>query len=199
MSTTDTSVMAIADSYAQALLGLTEQQGVSDEVLEQLAALKTSLETDAGLADFMASAAIDEDARAKTLERACRGKMSDVLLDTLLVMNSKGRSSIVPVFCDRYRLAVELHRRQVEVQVTSATPLNKKQRASLSEVLQKITGQQPVLIETVDASVLGGLVVQVGDEKLDCSVAGRLNALRRALADRASRELHAGKQYVEAN
>ena len=199
MSTTDDSTITIADSYALALLELTEQQGVSDAVLGELTTLKTGLETDADLANYMSSAAIDQDARAKTMERAFRGKMSDVLVNALLVMNAKGRSSIVAVLCDRYRRALELRRGQVEVQVTSATPLNRKQRSHLTEVLARITGQTPLLSEAVDESMLGGLVVQIGDEKLDCSVASRINALRQALSDRASREIHAGRQYVETD
>lgn len=199
MSTTDDSVIAIADSYARALLDLTEQQGVSDAVLDELTAFKDAIEADDALADFMSSAVIDEQARTKTLERAFRGKMNDLLLNALLVMNAKGRSSIVSAMCDRYRRALSLGRGQVEVQVATATPLNKKQRASLTEVLAQITGQKPVLTETVDESMLGGLVVQIGDKKLDGSVANRIKGLRRALAERASREIHAGKQYVETN
>lgn len=199
MSTTDDSVIAIADSYARALLDLTEQQGVSDAVLDELTAFKAAIEADDALADFMSSAVIDEQARTKTLERAFRGKMNDLLLNALLVMNAKGRSSIVSAMCDRYRRALSLGRGQVEVQVATATPLNKKQRASLTEVLAQITGQKPVLTETVDESMLGGLVVQIGDKKLDGSVANRIRGLRRALAERASREIHAGKQYVETN
>lgn len=199
MSTTDDSTIAIADSYAQALLELTEQQGVSDAVLEELTTLQAGLATDADLANFMTSAAIDKDARAKTMERAFRGKMSDVLVNALLVMNAKGRSSIIAALADRYRRALELRRGQVEVQVTSAIALNKKQRSRLTEVLARITGREPLLSEAVDESMLGGLVVRIGDQKLDCTIASRIKALRQALADRASKEIHAGQRYVDAN
>ena len=45
--------------------------------------------------------------------------------------------------------------------------------------------------------MIGGLVVQVGDEKLDCSVRQRLRIVAELFRERASREIHAGKAYYE--
>jgi F-type H+-transporting ATPase subunit delta len=49
-------------------------------------------------------------------------------------------------------------------------------------VLDRIYGRSIGLQVTVDPSVLGGLVVQVGDEVIDGSIAQRLEAARRRLA-----------------
>ena len=50
----------------------------------------------------------------------------------------------------------------------------------------------------VDEAILGGMVVRIGDEKFDSSVATRLKALGGAFAERASQEIHSGKSYVMA-
>jgi F-type H+-transporting ATPase subunit delta len=197
MATVDDSVIAIADSYATALLELAEESGVSQQILDELAELTAGLRWDDALRDFLSSAAVDDDERARVMERVFRGKMSDLLLNTLLVMNSKGRSSIIPVVHERYRLALSRVRGELDVKVTTALPLNRKLRNRLVEVLGQVTGKKPVLVETVDESVLGGLAVQIGDEKLDGTVARRLELLRESFRHRASREIHAGSAYFE--
>ena len=197
MPAVDENVIAIADSYATALLELSEERGVSAQILDELAELTAGMERDEGLRDFLTSAAIDDDERSRVMEKAFRGKINDLLLDALLVMNAKGRSPIIPVVHERFRLALARAHGEVDVEVTTASPLSRKLRNRLLEVLGRITGKKPMLVETVDESLLGGLVVQIGDQKLNGSVARRLELLRESFRARASREIHAGKEYFE--
>ena len=66
--------------------------------------------------------------------------------------------------------------------VTSAVELAPAQERRLSEVLGRIYGRTIGLQVTIDPTVLGGLVVQVGDDVIDGSIAHRLEAARRRLA-----------------
>ena len=68
---------------------------------------------------------------------------------------------------------------------------------SLSKAIAKFTGKQPQLIERVDPSILGGLVVEVAGEKIDTSMATQLHDVEAALAQRAAQELHGGKRLFE--
>jgi F-type H+-transporting ATPase subunit delta len=65
--------------------------------------------------------------------------------------------------------------------VTSAVPLTAEERAELQARLQAKYGDHLAMEFQVDASLLGGVVVQVGDKVIDGSLAGRLNALRERL------------------
>jgi F-type H+-transporting ATPase subunit delta len=73
-------------------------------------------------------------------------------------------------------------RGQSVARVTTAVPLTATQEQRLTDVLQRIYGRTIGLQVTVDPSVLGGLVVQVGDEVIDGSIAQRLEAAQRRLA-----------------
>ena len=197
MATVDDSVINVADSYAAALLELSEQQGNSAEVLQELADLVAGTEQDPVLAQFLLSAVVDDDARREGIEKSLRGRVTDLLVDTLQVLNTKGRAAILPTLYERYRLALEEARSEVDVHVTTACPLPEGLRNQLLEVLRTRTGLEPRLIERVDEDMLGGLVVHIGDEKLDGSVSHQLHTLRETLKERASREIHAGKDYFE--
>ena len=78
------------------------------------------------------------------------------------------------------RLAAELQGRSVAV-VTSATELSEGQQETLSRTLAGIYGREMAVHVEVDPAVLGGMVIHVGDEVIDGSLAGRLSAVRRAL------------------
>ena len=66
--------------------------------------------------------------------------------------------------------------------VTTAVPLTDAQEQRLTDVLRRIYGRTVNLQVTVDPGVLGGLIVQVGDEVIDGSIAHRLEAAERRLA-----------------
>jgi F-type H+-transporting ATPase subunit delta len=111
------------------------------------------------------------------------------------VLRQKGRLGLLRAVAIAYRGEWLRRRHRVEVQVASAVPLSEALRAELVLAAASRTGREPVLVEHVDPALLGGLVVRIGDDKFDSSVARELGRLREILLDRASRELHAGKSY----
>ena len=82
------------------------------------------------------------------------------------------------------------------MKVTSARPLTEAQRERLAAAVRERPGREPSFVERVEPALLGGLVVQIGDEKTDGSVVTRLRNLGEALLDRGSRDIHRGT-YVE--
>jgi F-type H+-transporting ATPase subunit delta len=83
---------------------------------------------------------------------------------------------------ERLSEAASRRRGQSVARVTSAVALTSEQEQRLTDVLGRIYGRTMGLQVTVDPSVLGGLVVQVGDEVIDGSIAHRLEAAGRRLA-----------------
>lgn len=189
--------IAIADVYAKALTKLAVDAGVEEAALEELADLVTYVNANAGFESFLTSVTVDSDARRKTLEKTLRGKASDLLVNFLQVLNTKERMPLLEQVYVRYRLAFEAKRGQVEVTATSATPLTGGLREALLGALRRYTGREPILTEKVDASLIGGLVVRVGDEKIDFSVSRRLQGYHGAFLARASREIHSGREFFE--
>jgi F-type H+-transporting ATPase subunit delta len=86
------------------------------------------------------------------------------------------------VAVERLSEAASRRRGQSVARVTSAVALTPAQEERLTAVLSRLYGRTIGLQVTVDPDVLGGLVVQVGDEVVDGSVAHRLEAARRRLA-----------------
>ena len=71
--------------------------------------------------------------------------------------------------------------RGASAEITSALPLTDSERETLKdEVLTRI-GQQATVTFRVDPSILGGIIIRVGDKMFDNSVAGQLETLRHTL------------------
>ncbi|HMC49441.1 MAG TPA: F0F1 ATP synthase subunit delta, partial [Solirubrobacterales bacterium] len=94
------------------------------------------------------------------------------------------------------RIALRDLRGWVDVHVRTAVPLDDAQRTRLQDAMAASTGRKPALIERIDPSLIGGLVVDVEGKKFDASVASRLQDLSEALRARASREIVSGTAYV---
>jgi F-type H+-transporting ATPase subunit delta len=197
MATVNDTAIAIADEYVEAALTLAERAGVADAFLTELGDFVAYLRADEAFAKFMESPVIDAEVRRDVLERTLRGKMSDLVLNTVLVLNGKGRSDLIPLFHERFRLALEEQRHEVDVLVTTAHPLTAELRVRLTQILAEHTGRQPVLIEKVDPTLLAGVKVQIEDELLDHSAVNHLRRMRHAFLERASHELHAGRRPFE--
>jgi F-type H+-transporting ATPase subunit delta len=187
----------IARVYARAMLDLAAAQGQADDLLAELAELGRAIAGDPDLAAFLASPLVGEQARAEVLEKTFRGRASDLLVDALGVINRKGRLGLLPAIVEAYRGEYRELRGLVDARVTTAVPLAPGQRASLDEAIARFTGKRPELIERVDPAILGGLVVEVAGEKIDTSLATRLQDVGVALAQRAALELHRGAPLVE--
>ena len=190
--------LTLAGVYTTAMLELAESTGQADVLLDEWRDLAHKVDQDVEFALFFSSPMIDAAAREKTIEKLFRARYSDLLVDSLQILNRKGRLAMVRSVAETYRLAHSARSGQIDVRVTTVVPLEDSLRRRLSELTATYTGKEPRLIETLDPSILGGLVVQIGDEKFDMSVATRLVRLGRAMMDRASRELHNAKTFFES-
>ena len=189
--------LALARVYATAMLHLAQARGKVDELLKEMRELADEMATQPRLRVLLSSRDLDSEARRKVVERLLRGRVSDLLVDSLQVLYRKERIGLGPVVVEAYRLAVEEFHGRVEVQVSSAVALTDPARAKLAEVATKFAGKQADLVERVDEALLGGVIMRIGDRKFDASLATRLKRLTHAMLDRASREIHEGRVRLE--
>ena len=186
----------IARVYAQSIGAIAADQGCEDEILEELDGLVGALDAAPGLEAFLASPLVEDDAKRTVVERALRGRASDLLVDALQVMRRKGRLDLVRALARAYRELWMKRRNRVEVRVASAVALSEELRAELAVAVGARIGKEPVLVESVDPSLLGGLIVSVGDDRFESSVASGIARLQADLLARAARELISAESYV---
>ena len=196
MPTSRDKEMALARVYAKAMIELAKAQDATDDLLDELREFGAFLDANADFDAFLASPTVDAEARRAAIEKLFRGRASELFVDSLQVLNQKGRLAIARSVFEAYRLEHEELYGRIDVYVRTATPLTDELRARLQASATRFAGKEADLIESVDESLIGGMIVQVGDRKIDKSVAIALRRLRDVLFARASAEIHSGKEYV---
>ncbi len=194
MAKADDKQVAVARVYTRAMHDLAISRNEADELAEELADLAAHVEEHEGLGTFFASPLVDTGERAKSLERMFRGKISDLLLDSLQVINRKGRLGLLGVIAESYRQRHQEHLGRVDVHVSTAVALGPGLRERLESVLREYSGRQPHLIEQVVPSLIGGIVLKIDDEKIDASVIHEIDRLRRTLRKRSEQEIHRSRR-----
>jgi len=189
MATVTNDQLVLAKVYSNSMLELAAKSGDVEVLHGELQALGHLLDSDKAMARFFTDPTVDAQTRADVMERIFRGRASDLLVNSLQVLNRKGRLELIPAVVQTYRVAVQAHAGRAEATVISAVPLGEKARTALCQMIGKRCGKEIDLVEKVDESLMGGLVIEVGDEKLDASLAQRLGKLGHALHERSLKEL----------
>ncbi len=191
------SELAIARVYAASLLELVVATGTVDVVHEQLRELVSCADKQPDFSTFLTSPIVGTNARSAAIEKLFRGRMEDALVSTLQVLNRKERLGLLPALGATFTELVQERKGIVEVHVHSAAPLTDAARDGLRKAVSTFTGKQAELNEVVDDSLIGGLVVRIGDQKFDLSVSSRLRRMYDAFLDRVVRESYAGRKFSE--
>lgn len=188
---------ALATTYARALLDLANEREAAEAVREEFDELAAAMQASPDLSNLLTNPAIDDAQRERVLEKAFRGRMSDLLLNTLLVMARKGRAALTAAVHVSFAGLLAEQRGQATARVTTAYALDDERRQRVIDAIRVRTGKQISLEETVDPDILGGIIVQVGDELVDGSLARQLQRIRARLHERASQEILALRDAVE--
>jgi F-type H+-transporting ATPase subunit delta len=198
MAGRDTQNPALVRVWTDAIFGLAESAGAADAMLEEWNGVVELLDRQPDLESIFASPLVELEEKRVLLEKGFRGKASDLLVDSLQVLRSKGRLGLVRAVAEAFRTTWLERRGQIEVEVTSAAPLSPEQHQAVAGVASRFTGRTAILIEKVDPALLGGFVLRAGDRKYDGSVQRELQRLEEILLARASRELLSGRDYINS-
>ncbi|MEM9290759.1 MAG: ATP synthase F1 subunit delta [Acidobacteriota bacterium] len=196
MSTFDDTTLAIAGVYAESMLELATQQGEEESLRSELGDLSSLIAADEALSDFFASPLVDTEDRRKSLEATFRGRASDLLVDALQVLNRNGRVHLAPAVAQVYGELLDERQQRLEVHVTTAVDLSDALRQRVEDQVRKVTGREPRLTTAVEPDLLGGMVLRIGDRKVDGSLATQLKSFGGALLQRAEAEIFSGA-YIE--
>lgn len=165
--------------YAQAIFDLALENNQVEQWGEDLAVVAEAFEN----ADFAAlmkhadMASVDKLAATATVLAVVNAMVRN-LVDLLVSKNSV--DSIVGVYTGYIEL-LDNHLGRQRVEVTTAVPLESAEADRINSFVAGLVRREVVLTTNVDESIIGGLVIQIGDRLLDGSTKARLDGLRNRL------------------
>jgi F-type H+-transporting ATPase subunit delta len=165
-----------------ALFASAEKQNKLDEVEDELFRLERILEAEGDVAALLDESTVDPARRTALLDGLVGTKLHPITLELLHhAVASQRKRSITLAIDDLLEKASGRRNRSV-ARVTSAAPLTEQQQERLAAALSAMYGRDISVRTALDPRVQGGLVVQVGDEVINGSVAHKLAQARAALA-----------------
>lgn len=184
--------------YAEAFVNVVDRDGQAEAALDELDAIMTDV-VDAypDFAEILRSPSLPAHEKDRILTATFEGRALPVVTRFLRVLNQHGRLELLPAVARQARELLDRRRNRRKVMVRSAVPLDDAQRGALHDRLARLAGAEPVAVYEVDPSLIGGLVVQVGDDVYDASVRTRLDQLRRQVVASRTRDISARRALFE--
>ena len=174
--------MSVADRvYARALFDAALEDNRLEPVREQLAQVVAAEAEVPELRVLLRNPQLDPRARAAAL-RDLLSDGEELLRNFLLVLVDKGRTGQLAEISREFESLVAAHEGSVHAELTTAVELSEDDARDLVGQIEKASGRKIEATRKVDPALIGGIVLQVGSLRLDASVRGRFERLRRELA-----------------
>jgi F-type H+-transporting ATPase subunit delta len=165
----------------EASLDAADARGELDDVEDELFRFGRIVAGDRELGRILGDRTAPVEGKSALLDRLLSGRVSPVTEQLLRNVLTGPHAGHAENAIERLSEVASRRRGQSVARVTTAVPLTAAQESRLTEVLGRLYGRTVGLQVTVDPSLLGGLVVQVGDEVIDGSIAHRLEVAARKL------------------
>lgn len=185
---------ALTRNYAEALLNAGGDQ--VNAVVEELEAIQADiLDIKPRFAAILGSPSISIAQKDQILVDTFEGRALPTVVHFLRVLNRHGRLGMLSSVTKEARSTLDRRQNRKPVTVRSAVPLDDGQQAALRDRLATMIQATPVITLEVDPSLIGGLVVQVGDDVYDASVRTGLERLRGRLIERKTHEIQSRRDH----
>jgi F-type H+-transporting ATPase subunit delta len=176
--------MAVAQRmYAGALYEAAREHDKVDVVRSQLADLAAAMDTSPELEAFLANPQLDPGAKADVLEEVTTGG-DPILRNFVRLVASKGRAGQLKAIAEEFEAIVDREQGRLSVELTTAYEMDDDEAAAIVSKIEQASGRTVEATRAVDPSLIGGMILQAGSLRVDASVRGRLDRLRRDLVTR---------------
>jgi F-type H+-transporting ATPase subunit delta len=173
---------AIAERYARALFELADETGQVASVAAEIDRFADAYRTSPDLERALGNPAVDEAARDAVLkDLGASLSLSPLSLNAVRLMARRHRLGAIRDVAAEIRRLADEKAGVLRATVTTARPLPESYFTRLAAELEKRLGRKIVIERREDPSLIAGVVTRIGDNTIDGSVRGRLNALEREL------------------
>ena len=165
-----------AKRYAQAMFELAREQNQLDAWAFDLQMVSQALQ-DPDFRTLLSHADVPVDEKIKA-SSAVLGEVHPLVLNLVNVLVASGLVNLAPDLQTAYNALLDVHHGRQQVEVTSAVLLDDAELTQITSFVSDLISKEVVVTTRVDESIMGGVVIQIGDQLLDGSTRSRLEALR---------------------
>jgi F-type H+-transporting ATPase subunit delta len=162
------------------LLDAARDKGRIEQVREELEDFTETVREVPELGEVLRNPQLDPRAKASALSALTEG-YDELVRNFLRLLAEKGRAGQLDEIQREFDRLVAREQGQLNVELTTAIELSDAEARAILDQIERATGRRIEAVRKVDASLIGGLILQAGSLRLDASVRGRLERLRQGL------------------
>jgi F-type H+-transporting ATPase subunit delta len=166
--------------YARALFGAAKENGRLAPVREELGDFVTALDDVPELDELLRNPQLDPRVKLQALDDVLGGA-DPLVRNFLLLVVEKGRGSQLREIRREFERLMAQEERRLTVELTTAFELSDDEARTIIGQIEQASGRPVDATRSVDPELIGGIVLQAGTMRVDASVRGRLERLRRDL------------------
>lgn len=168
----------LATRYAKSLFGLAIEQNQLDPVLEDMRFIQALCKGNRDVVSLLRSPVIKGGTKQKIFEAITKDKVGVMVAGFIRLLIAKGREGNLPEIAAAFITQYKDYKGIKTVKFTTATPISEELKKEILGKVHADTGN--VELETVvDENIIGGFIMQTGDQLVDASVAYDLRAIKK--------------------
>jgi F-type H+-transporting ATPase subunit delta len=166
-----------ASRYAKALLDLATEQNILEKVYEDVKLIAHTCKTQRELVLLLDSPLVKTDKKQAILQSVFAGNLSTTTELFIRLLVSKRRERSLPAIAEECINQYKIKKKILTAVITSAQGLDEELRKKVLELVKKSSDSEIELVEKVNDTLIGGFTLQVGDKRVDASIAKQIKQM----------------------
>ncbi|MDD7403829.1 MAG: F0F1 ATP synthase subunit delta [Butyribacter sp.] len=173
----------VSKTYGEALFEVAVEEGTIDSLMEETEAVLAIFQENEEYVKLLNHPKITVEEKVSMLKEAFAGKVSDQLTGLLTTVVEKGRFAEIENILSYFQEQVREYKKIGTAVVTSAVSLTQDEKDSIEDKLLKTTSYKSFRMQySVDESLIGGIIIQIGDRVVDSSIRTKLANMAKDLS-----------------
>lgn len=175
------SELRVASRYAKSLIDLSKEQQIIDKVKGDMDVFQQTVSQNISLRSLLKSPVVNNGDKITILSKVFGPSFQKLTIDFFSIVVRKNRSSVLETISESFMAQYNELNNIISATVKTAQPIDAAVTADVTHFIEKQSGKKVSLTASVDPSLIGGLVIQVGDNLYDASISGKLNKVKQNL------------------
>jgi len=171
-----------AQRYAKAILSLAKDKNSAEAVNSDMQTISATVKNSGDLENMLTSPVVRKSIKKSALLEIFKD-LNGVTVGAMDILLDNDRINILHIVAKQYTMMFNAMNNIQHAKVTTAIPLDAELETIIMAKVKELTGNDAILENVIDESIIGGFVLRVGDLQYDASVARNLDRLKRQLKD----------------
>lgn len=180
---------AVARRYAQAFFAIAQEKNMVDNLEAELKAVVDVINENEDMKRLIEHQLVSPEEKKAVINKVFSEEVSELTVNFLNVITEKYRAAYIPAIYEEFVSYANESRNMVDAEVKAPVALSDADLENLKDKLAAATGMSVRIHSKVDPSLIGGVMVRIGDKVIDGSLSGKLDRLKDVLLKTEVKEI----------